>query len=454
MSALWTSTEIATATGGTEARAFEATGLSIDTRTLKPGDLFVPLKDVRDGHDFIGAAMAAGAAGTLTERDGDGPAVKVADTMQALRDMGRAGRDRSAARRIAVTGSVGKTSVKDALYVMLGAFGPTHKSIRSFNNHFGVPITLATLPRNAEFAVFETGMNHAGELTDLSHQVAPHIALITTVAGAHRENFDSIEGIADAKAEIRHGLVEGGVLILNADNEYTPRIEAQAEGLHRMTFGRAAGADVRIVSSEHRADGGTVRLDVGGQAVTVALNVAGEHWDHNAAACIAVAHALGLDLAKAARALADVSASEGRGNVATLDLDGRRVLLIDEGYNANPTSMRAAFSAASLQTGRKLAVLGDMKELGADELALHAALAAPLTEAGFARVFTVGECMRALRGALPRGLRAPHADTVELIEDAVREELRYGDVLLLKGSNSMGLGRLARRLTDRPGGED
>jgi UDP-N-acetylmuramoyl-tripeptide--D-alanyl-D-alanine ligase len=289
-------------------------------------------------------------------------------------------------------------------------------------------------------------MNHAGELTDLSHQVAPHIALITTVAGAHQENFESVEAIADAKAEIRHGLVEGGTLILNADNEYTPRIRAQADGLMVLTFGRDESADVRIVSSEHTAEGGTVELRVGGEDITVTLNVAGEHWASNAAACIAVAHALSLDLNKAAAALSGVSASQGRGNVTVLDLDGRTVTLIDESYNANPTSMRAAISAAALRSGRKLAVLGDMKELGADELAMHAGLSGPLSDAGFARVFTVGECMRALRGALPRAMRAAHVDAESQVEADLRDELQDGDVLLLKGSNSMELGRLASRL--------
>jgi UDP-N-acetylmuramoyl-tripeptide--D-alanyl-D-alanine ligase len=446
MSVLWTSAEIAAATGGTEVSAFTAAGLSIDTRSLQPGDLFVPLTDTRDGHDFIDAAMTAGAAGTLTEKDGFSPAVKVADTMVALQALGQAGRDRSSAKRIAVTGSVGKTSVKDALAVMLSAYGATHKSQRSFNNHLGVPITLATLPTSADYAVFETGMNHAGELTDLSAQVAPHVALITTVAGAHQANFESIEAIADAKGEIRHGLLEGGVLILNADNDYTPRIRAQAAGLNIMTFGHAAGTDVAIVASNHHAQGGNVRLRVAGQQVDVTLQVAGRHWDHNAAACIAVAHALGLDLRKAARALRNVTASDGRGDVTQIEIGGKSVTLVDESYNANPTSMRAAISAAALVTGRKIAVLGDMYELGPDELEQHAALAAPLTDAGFARVLMIGECMRALRGALPRDLRGIQADTIDMIEAALDDEVQEGDVLLIKGSNATGLGQLAKRL--------
>jgi len=446
MSVLWTSAEIAQAIGGVEKAPFDATGLSIDTRSLVKGDLFVPLRDARDGHDFIDAAAKAGAAGTLSEIDVDVPSIKVEDTMQALRALGRAGRDRSTAHRIAVTGSVGKTSVKDALAVMLAAFGDTHKSARSFNNHLGVPITLATLPLSAEFAVFETGMNHAGELTDLSKQVAPKIALITNVAGAHQANFASIEAIADAKAEIRHGLADDGVLILNADNDYTPRIRAQEAGHRIMTFGTGNDCDVTIVASNHHASGGNVRLRVDGQQIDVTLAVSGQHWDHNAAACIAVAYALGLDLRKAARALRDVRASDGRGDTHEISIGGKSVTLIDESYNANPTSMRAAISAAALRSGRKIAVLGDMYELGPDELAQHAALAGALETAGFARVLTVGECMRALRGALPQAMRALQADTIDLIAESLHDEVQDGDVLLIKGSNATGLGRLATRL--------
>lgn len=446
MTALWTSELIAQATSGVATEDFSITGLSIDTRSLQPGDLFVPLKDTRDGHDFIDAAFAAGAAGTLSEHDDTARAVRVADTEAALRALGQAGRVRSTARRIAVTGSVGKTSVKDALAVILGELGKTHKSLRSFNNHIGVPITLATLPQDADFAVFETGMNHAGELTDLSHQVAPHIALITTVAAAHRANFDSVEAIADAKGEIRHGLVPGGTLILNADNDYTPRIRAQASDKTILTFGRAEGSDVRILSSDHHANGGSVDLDVAGARLSLTLNVAGEHWAANAAACMAVIHVLGLDMQRAADAMRHVGASQGRGDVHALRLDGQSVTLIDESYNANPASMRAAISAAALRPARKIAVLGDMYELGPDELALHAGLAEPLEAAGFSRVLTIGECMRALRGALPRAMRGLHADDIDQLRAALTDELQSGDVVLVKGSNATGLGRLVSRL--------
>lgn len=446
MTVLWSADEIARATGGVVSEDFEVTGLSIDTRTLIEGDLFVPLKDVRDGHDFIDAAMNCGASGTLSDRAIDHPHVRVDDTMQALRALGQAGRDRCQARRIAVTGSVGKTSVKEALAVMLSAFGSTHKSLRSFNNHIGVPITLATMPEATEYAVFETGMNHAGELTDLSRQVEPHIAMITNVAGAHQANFASIDAIADAKAEIRHGLALDGILILNADNPYTPRIVDQSDGYRILFFGTAETSDVRIMSSDHHAAGGEVVMRIGDQDIKVTLNVSGQHWSHNAAACMAVAFALDLDLEKAARALRDVQASEGRGDTYLVQVFGKEITLIDESYNANPASMRAAFSAASLRKGRKLAVLADMYELGPDELAQHAGLASPLKEAGFSRIITLGECMRSLRGALARPLRAAHADNLDDIEAAIAEELEDGDVLLIKGSNSTGLGKLAAKL--------
>ena len=452
MSVLWTSEDIAAATGGEVLAPFGATGVSIDSRTVQPGDLFVPLVAERDGHQFIGKAMAAGAAGVLSDRDVDVPAVKVNGTMEALVALGRAGRERSTAKRIAVTGSVGKTSVKDALGTMLGALGKTHVSQRSFNNHLGVPITLATCPPDAQFAVFETGMNHAGELTDLSFQVMPHVAVITTVAGAHTAHFESVEAIADAKAEIRHGLVKHGILILNSDNPYTPRIRKQAErsgGINIKTFGHEG--DTVIMRATHASDGGSLMVrsrwnNRGGGDCFIEHQLSGEHWDHNLAACIAVASALGLDLQKAAKALEDVSESAGRGDVSSVTIAGKAVTLIDQSYNANPESMRAAIAAAGLRDGRLVALLGDMYELGADELALHAGLAAPLQKAGFARVLTVGECMRALRGALPREMRGDHADNAELIRPMLEDELRDGDVLLIKGSNATGLGSLARAL--------
>jgi len=445
---LWTSTDIAKATDGKISDDFTASGLSIDTRTLEAGDLFVPIKDVRDGHDFIPMALEKGAGGTLSENSIEGPAVIVKDSLQALRDLGLAGVTRSDALRIAVTGSVGKTSVKEALAHMFAAFGKTHKSLKSYNNHWGVPLTMARMPQETEFGVFEMGMNHAGELSDLSGLLRPDIALITTVAGAHLAYFDSIEAIADAKAEIMDGLAESGTLILNADNPYTARIAEKAKGKNIITFGHGDDCDVTIVTSQTHEHGSNTRLRINAQQIDVTLLVPGEHWVMNGAACIAVAHAAGIDLRKAAKALRGVRAESGRGEMRAIKLNGKLLTLIDESYNANPTSMRAAINVLGLKPGRRLAVLGDMAELGKDEIQLHADLSAPLEAAGVSRVIVVGECMRALKGALPQSMRGAWAKDWHAALRALKEEVQDGDVVLVKGSNSAGLSKLAAALKE------
>ena len=446
---LWTSAEIAKATGGRATSDFEVTGLSIDTRTLKKGDLFVALKDVRDGHDFITVAKAAGAGGVLGESAPDmTSAVLVADSAKGLEDLGGHARNVRDALRIGVTGSVGKTSVKDALAVMLSTFGHTHKSIKSFNNHFGVPITLSTIPRDAKYAVLEMGMNHAGEMSVLSKLAKPQIAIINNVVGAHLAHFESVDGIADAKAEIIDGMDAGGVLILNGDNEYTSRISEKAAvaGIRVITFGHTAGDDVCIINSASRADGGDLTCQIGLETIDVKLGVTGEHWFMNAAACLAMAFAADLDLERAAKSLANIVPAPGRGDAHQLSIEGKSITLIDESYNANPTSMRAAFSAAALRPGRKLALLGDMYELGADELELHRSLARPLIEAGFERVFMAGECMRMLMGALPQPMRAGWSSKPHTLLTKLKGELLDGDVVLIKGSNASGVGKVAAQL--------
>ncbi|WP_409431897.1 UDP-N-acetylmuramoyl-tripeptide--D-alanyl-D-alanine ligase [Litorimonas sp. RW-G-Af-16] len=446
---LWTSAAIATATGGKASADFDVTGVSIDSRSLEKGDLFVPLKDVRDGHEFIAGAISNGAAGTLSEIATDAPHIRVDDTLQALRDMGRARCEASDALRIAVTGSVGKTSVKEALAVMFYKFENTHKSLKSYNNHWGVPLTMARMSEDTRFGIFEAGMNHAGELSDLSALLQPNIALITTVAPAHLAHFKNVEAIADAKSEIMEGLTEGGVLILNADNAYTPQIKARADQLGKrvITFGRADDCDVVIVTAQTHEHGSNTRLRINQQQIDVTLLVPGEHWIENGAACMAVAHAAGVDLRKAAMALRSVRAEAGRGAVHSVTVDGKSITIIDESYNANPTSMRAAINVLSLKPGRKLAVLGDMFELGADELAMHARLTEPLEAAGVARVITVGETMRALKGALPQAMRSSWANDWSEALSALKQELQDGDVVLIKASNSMGLGKVVTALT-------
>ena len=444
--ALWTSADIAKATGGKASGDFTVSGLSIDTRTIEAGDLFVPLKDVRDGHDFIPMAMEKGAGGTLSEIAVKGPAVIVKDSLQALRDLGKEGVERSQALRIAVTGSVGKTSVKEALAHMFAAFGNTHKSLKSYNNHWGVPLTMARMPQEVEFGVFEMGMNHAGELSDLSTLLRPDIALITTVAAVHLAHFENVEAIADAKAEVIEGLGKDGIVILNADNAYTPRIAATVKGNKIIYFGYDDNADVRIISADVTAQGSQVSLVIDGAQIDIDLNIPGEHWVSNAASCIAVAHAAGLDLTKAAIALSGVKAEGGRGEISELSIDGKSITLIDEAYNANPTSMTAAIKLLGLKSGRRLAVLGDMAELGKDELAMHAGLTEPLEDAGVARVIVSGECMRALRGALPQPMRGAWTQDWAGALGALKGEIQDGDVVLVKGSNSAGLGELVAAL--------
>ena len=446
---LWSSTDIVKATNGTARSKFDVTGLSIDTRSLKAGDLFVALKDVRDGHDFIPAAIEAGAGGILCEVAPENtPAVIVPDSVEALEALGVYSRKSRDALRIGVTGSVGKTSVKDALAVMLSAFGTTHKSIKSFNNHLGVPITLATLPEDTKYAVLEMGMNHGGEMSGLSKLAKPQIVVINNVVGAHLANFDSVEKIADAKAEIIEGMEPGDTLILNGDNEYTPRIreKAIAAKLKVLTFGHSDKDDIAIVSKNSHSAGGNVRLRIARQQFDVTLMVPGEHWFMNAAACMAVAVAADLPLRRCAMVLRKITPAPGRGDTHALSIDGKSITLIDESYNANPASMRAAFAAAALRPGRKLALLGDMYELGADELELHRALAEPLVEAGFERVFMAGECMRLLMGALPQPMRAGWSSKPQTLLTKLKGELREGDIVLIKGSNASGVGELVAQL--------
>lgn len=446
---LWTSDEIAVATGGKATTDFSVSGLSIDTRTLQPGDLFVALKDVRDGHDFIPAAIAAGASGVLCETASEGvPAVIVADSAVALEALGAYSAKTRRALRIGVTGSVGKTSVKDALAVMLAEFGHSHKSMKSFNNHLGLPITLSTLPADADYAILEMGMNHAGEMSALSKLGQPQISIINNVADAHLANFKNIEGIADAKAEIIDGMTSGDTIILNGDNEFTPRIRKKADkaALRVITFGHAETDDVRIIAEAATASGGELKVSIGGEIFDVTLNVPGEHWFMNAAACLAVGLAAELPLADCASALKNIQAAPGRGDTHQLTLDGKTITLIDESYNANPTSMRAAFAAAALRSGRKLALLGDMFELGADELELHRGLAEPIIKAGFERVFVSGECMRMLMGAMPQAMRGGWSSKPQTLLTKLKGELRDGDILLIKGSNASGVGKVAEQL--------
>ena len=457
---LWTAMEALAATGGQliGPTDWAVTGISIDTRTIQPGDLFVALQDVRDGHDFVVDAKARGATASLVSRGDCGPEphLQVTDTLDGLRLLAAAARSRSDAIRVAVTGSVGKTSVKEAIAAVFRAHGPAHWSVKSYNNHWGVPLTLARMPRETQRAVFEMGMNHAGEIRDLSDLVKPHVALITRIAPAHLENLGSIEAIADAKSEIFEGLEQDGVAIYPSDDELAPRLAShirQSVAAFMLDFGTNKDAAVRILDFETGVEGSRGRVDVLGAQIDFRLAASGTHWAWNAGAIFAACAGAGLDARDVADALADVDAERGRGQAVRVTLPGKGAFtLLDDSYNANPVSMRAAISAlgsvAPGPGGRRIAMLGDMFELGPKSAQLHADLVAPLTEAGLDQVYTCGALMRALYDALPDALRAGYShDAGEGLEQ-IKTAIREGDVVMLKGSNASGLHKIASVLAD------
>ena len=439
---LWTLAQIALATGGTAYGSADITGLVIDSREAAAGDLFIPLKDKRDGHDFIPAAFKAGASACLSEIDIDHPHVRVDDSFAAMRDMASAARRRSKAIRVGVTGSVGKTSIKEMIATIFEAHGASHKSVRSFNNHWGVPLTMARMPRETKRAVFEMGMNHAGELSELSTLLQPDIALISLIAPAHLAYFESVDDIAAAKAEIFDGLIIGGVAVLNKDDPYFELLsnKASVRQARILSFGQGADADVSLSDLSVQRGKSTAQINYQGQSYELSLSAIGEHWLMNAAAALAVAVSANIDMSSAIEALSTYTIPAGRGVSFKAVIGGKNITIVDESYNANPTSMRAAISSAVQQAeGRTIAVLGDMFELGKDELELHAGLAPDIEAANISRVIFTGECMRALRGALRRDIRGLWVATAELAFEALRDEIESGDTVLIKGSNASGL---------------
>ena len=455
--ALWSAADAAAAVDGqlTEG-GWSATGVSIDTRSLQRGDLFVALSDTRDGHDFAQAALDAGAAAVLVSKPeaATGPRLVVDDVLPALRALGVAARKRSAAVRVGVTGSVGKTSVKEALAAVFRAAGKAHWSEKSYNNHWGVPLTLARMPEHTERAVFEMGMNHAGEIADLVSMVRPHVALITKIAPAHLETLGSMEAIADAKAEIFSALADDGVALIPADDEFAPRLSEavkRSKAGFLIDFGRTRGAAIHVVRYEHGADGGVGEMDVMGRRLAFRLKLTGAHQAVNAAGVVAAALAAGVDAELAIDALAQLEPASGRGAVFQAAVDGDRVVtVIDDSYNANPASMVAAFSAFGVRqpapNGRRVAVIGEMLELGPDSSAMHAALAAPLAAAGAELVIGVGAGAEALIQALPDGVERAWFPTVQAAESELFDALNAGDLLLIKGSNASRVHTLAASL--------
>lgn len=452
--ALWTAREAGLACegdlidgAGRPSADWIATGVSIDTRTLAPGDLFVALQgDARDGHEFVDRAFAAGAAAALVARrpegaPADGPLILADDTLAALERLGAAARNRTRARRIAVTGSVGKTSVKELLRAALAPLGRTHASERSYNNHWGVPLTLARMPQDSVYGVFEIGMNHAGEITPLTKMVHPDAAIITTIGPAHLGNFDSVDDIAEAKAEIFRGL-DGGAAVINRDNPYfrllkNRALECGADEV--IGFGAHEEAEVRLMGYAPTAKGALVDLSARGFRMQVALPLAGAHQAMNALAAIAAAMGIGVSARKAAEGLEAAAEIGGRGARRDIAWRGGVVHVIDESYNANPLSMRAAIEALrdAPAAGRRAAALGDMLELGPQAGTLHAALAEPLTRAGVDAVFLCGENMAHLRDALPKSVEVVYEPNADRLGAALSRYLEAGDVVMVKGSNSL-----------------
>jgi UDP-N-acetylmuramoyl-tripeptide--D-alanyl-D-alanine ligase len=444
---LWDEAEAAIATRGKINHTFQATGVSIDSRSVEPGDLFIALKGPNfDGHAFVAKALAAGACcAIVSERPADvaetAPLLIVKDTMTALWDLGRAARARSAARFVAVTGSVGKTSTKEALRHVLSASAPTYASTGNLNNHWGAPLSLARMTRDATYGIFELGMNHAGEISPLAKLVRPEVAIITTIDAAHLEFFKSTAEIADAKAEIFDGLEEGGTVLLPADNAHFGRLVERARERHVdtiLSFGRAVDADIRLIECEVVEDGNWIEADLLGDRLTYRTAAPGVHLAINSLAVLGAVNALGADLDKAVAAFAHVEPVKGRGKRERIALASGALTLIDESYNASPVAMRAALHLlASLKPatgGRRIAILGDMRELGAQSAALHQALAPDLTAAGIDQVYLVGPFMQGLGAHLPAGILAGQVERSEDLAMVIGTSMQANDIVLVKGS--------------------
>jgi UDP-N-acetylmuramoyl-tripeptide--D-alanyl-D-alanine ligase len=453
VSVLWTSDEIATATGGTVSTPFEVTGVTFDSREVGRGDLFVAMPGtVHDGHKFVDAAFEAGAAGAIVSRAVGGPHVLVDHTFAALQALGRASRERSKATVLGVTGSVGKTSTKEALYAALerNRPGKVHRSVKSYNNHTGVPLSLARMPRDAEFAVLEMGMNNKGEIAALTRQVRPHIAIITAIAPAHIENLGSEEAIADAKAEIFDGLEPDGVAILPNDTPHRDRLvkAARRHADRIVTFG-TGDADVHAIHAVSAETGGSlISAALLERELTFTISQRGEQWVSNALAVLAAVEAVGEDVAVAALALSDLGGLKGRGERHRLGIDGGEIVLIDESYNANPASMAATLKSlgAEREVTRRIAVLGPMRELGAHSGALHAALAPAVTDAHVDRLILIGEEMRPLAEQIVGTISFDLVADVDEATDTLMHMVHPGDAVLVKASNSVGLAKLVERM--------
>ena len=449
---LWTSSEIATATNGTASGNFAATGVAFDSREVGPGDLFIALSgEATDGHRFLDQAFAQGAAGALVSADTIHPNVKVTDTFAALENLARAARARTDAKIIGVTGSVGKTSTKEALFAALdrGAPEAAHRSVKSYNNHTGVPLSLARMPAAARFGVFEMGMNHPGELAHLTTLVRPHVAIVTAIAPAHTEFFPNEAAIADAKGEIFRGLEPGGIAIIPYDSPHRDRLIAAAQpyAAKIVTFGTDRQADVHPIESMALKTGGTfVTAKLGDRELSFTIAQPGGHWVSNALAVLAAVDAVDGDLGLAGLALAELGGLPGRGARLIAQVAAGEALVIDESYNANPASMAATLSVLAAEPGRHVAVLGEMRELGDGSAAYHAALAEPIAAARVETALLVGEQMAPLAQALEGKVKFVHVPTAAAALEVLPDMLAPGDAVLVKGSNGVGLSRIVAAL--------
>jgi UDP-N-acetylmuramoyl-tripeptide--D-alanyl-D-alanine ligase len=435
-------------------------GVSIDSRSVAKGEAFFAIMgNNRDGHEFVEAALNGGASVAVISRDRhaqfpiDAPLLLVSDVLESLRDLARAARTRSHAKIIGVTGSVGKTGTKEALRLALSADGETHASIASYNNHWGVPLSLARCPASAKYAVFEIGMNHAGEITPLTKLVRPHVAIVTAIEPVHLEYFGSLKKIAAAKAEIFAGVEPSGAAVINRDSPKFTQLAAAAKavGVNRIvSFGENVKSDARLLRHSLQADSSTVQARILGADVTYKLGAPGRHLVLNSLAVLAAVSLVGADLALAALALNRLKPSTGRGARTTLQTPRGSALLIDESYNANPASMAAAIAllgqAPVGPQGRRIAVLGDMLELGKQGVALHRDLATPIEAANVDLVYCSGPLMRALWEALPSGRRGGYAETAAGLESCVLDAIRAGDAVMVKGSLGSKMGPIVKAL--------
>jgi UDP-N-acetylmuramoyl-tripeptide--D-alanyl-D-alanine ligase len=449
---LWNADELEAVTDARAVGTIPAcSGITFDSRAVEPGDLFVALQGVRDGHDFVARALQGGAACALVSREveGAGPQLVVPDTLRGLEMLAAYARDRSKARRAAVTGSVGKTSTTQAILAGLQRAGRAHGAVKSFNNHIGVPLTLARMPAETERAVFEIGMNHAGEIGPLSRLVRPHVALINNVGPVHTENFaDGEAGVARAKAEILEGLPRGGVAVLNADNPWFDFLRGEAEkaGARVRSFGAAEGADARLIDWTAGSPA-RVTAELNGRPLDYTLLQTGRHWGPNSLAVLLVLEALEVPLETALEALGAFEPLAGRG-AERITAGGVR--LVDESYNANPLSMRAALISlggrAVPPPGRRIVALTDMLELGPDAERFHADLAQPISDAGVDQVFCAGPLMKALWDSVPPGKQGGYAASAAELAPLLVEAVRPGDVVMVKGSNGSRASTLAQAL--------